>query len=88
MIKQERIEMKNRHPEYLTTPKERGSYWIYFVGQNLIYYLVTGYLVPYTMMFGDDVTNPATIMTDPGLADRTYIAPIEPDTVKSGAKRS
>ena len=26
-------------------------------------------------------SNPATIMTDPGLADRTYIEPIEPDTV-------
>ena len=26
-------------------------------------------------------SNPATIMTDPGLADRTYIEPIEPETV-------
>jgi carbamoyl-phosphate synthase large subunit len=26
-------------------------------------------------------SNPATIMTDPGLADRTYIEPITPDTV-------
>ena len=26
-------------------------------------------------------SNPATIMTDPGLADRTYIEPIEPGTV-------
>ena len=26
-------------------------------------------------------SNPATIMTDPGLADRTYVEPIEPDTV-------
>ncbi|PWM69367.1 MAG: carbamoyl phosphate synthase large subunit, partial [Desulfovibrionaceae bacterium] len=26
-------------------------------------------------------SNPATIMTDPGMADRTYIEPIEPDTV-------
>lgn len=54
--------MRNRHPEYLTTPKERGSYWTYFVGQNLIYYLVTGYLVTYTMMIGADVTKTATIM--------------------------
>ena len=28
-------------------------------------------------------SNPATIMTDPGLADRTYIEPIEPDTVEA-----
>ena len=26
-------------------------------------------------------SNPATIMTDPGLADRTYVEPIEPETV-------
>ena len=26
-------------------------------------------------------SNPATIMTDPNLADRTYIEPIEPETV-------
>ncbi len=26
-------------------------------------------------------SNPATIMTDPGMADRTYIEPIEPETV-------
>ena len=26
-------------------------------------------------------SNPATIMTDPGLADRTYIEPLEPETV-------
>lgn len=54
--------MKNRHPEYLTTPRERGSYWTYFVGQNLIYYLVTGYLVTYTMMIGVDATKTAAIM--------------------------
>lgn len=54
--------MINRHPGYLTTPKERGSYWTYFIGQNLIYYLVTGYLVTYTMMIGVDVTKTAAIM--------------------------
>jgi len=27
-------------------------------------------------------SNPATIMTDPGLADATYVEPIEPDTVR------
>ncbi|MBI4959429.1 MAG: hypothetical protein HY915_08025, partial [Desulfovibrio sp.] len=26
-------------------------------------------------------SNPATIMTDPGLADRTYVEPIDPDIV-------
>ena len=32
-------------------------------------------------------SNPATIMTDPGLADRTYIEPIEPDTVAAILRR-
>ena len=32
-------------------------------------------------------SNPATIMTDPELADRTYIEPIEPDTVAAVIRR-
>ena len=32
-------------------------------------------------------SNPATIMTDPGLADRTYIEPIEPETVAAIIRR-
>ena len=32
-------------------------------------------------------SNPATIMTDPGLADRTYIEPIESDTVAAIIRR-
>ncbi len=32
-------------------------------------------------------SNPATIMTDPGLADRTYVEPIEPETVAAIIRR-
>jgi carbamoyl-phosphate synthase large subunit len=32
-------------------------------------------------------SNPATIMTDPGLADATYIEPITPDTVRKIIER-
>lgn len=32
-------------------------------------------------------SNPATIMTDPELADRTYVEPIEPDTVAAIVRR-
>ncbi len=32
-------------------------------------------------------SNPATIMTDPGLADKTYIEPIEPETVAAIVRR-
>ena len=32
-------------------------------------------------------SNPATIMTDPGLADATYVEPITPDTVRKIIER-
>src|SRR5512137_654348 len=32
-------------------------------------------------------SNPATIMTDPGIADRTYIEPLDPATVLEIIKR-
>lgn len=54
--------MKNRHPDFLTTRRERGSYWVYFVGQNLFYAIVAYYLVTYMMMIGVDVTKTATVM--------------------------
>ena len=54
--------MKNRHPDFLTTRRERGSYWFYFVGQNLFYAIVAYYLVTYMMMIGVDVTKTATVM--------------------------
>ena len=33
-------------------------------------------------------SNPATIMTDPGLADATYIEPITPEMVAKSSKKS
>lgn len=52
----------NRHPDYLTAPRERLSYWVYFVGQNLFYAIVAYYLVTYMMMIGVDVTKTAAVM--------------------------
>ncbi len=54
--------MRNRHPDYLTSSKERVSYWVYFVGQNLFYAIVAYSLVTYMMMIGVDVTKTATVM--------------------------
>ena len=53
---------RNHRPDYLTAPKERISYWVYFVGQNLFYAIVAYYLVSYMMMIGVDVTKTATVM--------------------------
>src|ERR671910_2475545 len=32
-------------------------------------------------------SNPATIMTDPGMADRTYVEPLDPDVVAAIVER-
>lgn len=47
---------------YRTTPRERGSYWIYFVGQNMFYAIVNNYLVTYMMMIGIDIGMTAAVM--------------------------
>ena len=42
--------MKNNHPEYMTTPKERLSYWTFFVGQNIYYNLTAAFITTYLAM--------------------------------------
>src|SRR2546422_2317607 len=49
-------------------------------------------LFPYTTLFRSYVvvlvnSNPATIMTDPELADRTYIEPVTPEWVRKVIER-
>jgi len=44
--------MANKHPEYMTTFKERLSYWTYFVGQNVYYNITFIYLSAYLAMQG------------------------------------
>lgn len=45
-----------------TDSKERKSYYIYFAGQNMIYSLVSTYLVTYLMFQGVDLAKAGTIM--------------------------
>jgi GPH family glycoside/pentoside/hexuronide:cation symporter len=47
---------------YMTMPKERFSYWSYFVGQNFFYNIVTAYLVTYLMLLGIDLAKIAVVM--------------------------
>lgn len=42
----------NRHPDWVTTNKERLSYCTYFTGQNLFYVIVTSFLSTYLMFCG------------------------------------
>ena len=44
--------MKNKNPNYMTTFKERLSYWTYFVGQNVYYNITFIYLSAYLAMQG------------------------------------
>ena len=44
--------MSNKHPGYMTTSKERLSYWTYFVGQNVYYNITFIYLSAYLAMQG------------------------------------
>lgn len=44
--------MSNKHPEYMTTPPERLSYWTYFIGQNVYYNITAAFISTYLAMQG------------------------------------
>ena len=44
--------MSNKHPEYMTTPVERLSYWTYFIGQNVYYNITAAFISTYLAMQG------------------------------------
>ena len=54
--------MKNKHPEYMTTPLERGSYWTYFIGQNIYYNLTAAFISTYLAMQGVSLAKVATVL--------------------------
>lgn len=53
--------MKN-NKDYTTKPKERVSYWVYFVGQNVFYNLVTAFLATYLALVGISLAKIAVVM--------------------------
>ena len=54
--------MKPNPPGYMTTPKERKSYWTYFVGQNAYYYITASFISTYLAMQGIDLTKVALVL--------------------------
>ena len=54
--------MKNKHPEYMTTPRERVSYWTYFVGQNIYYNITAAFISTYLAMQGVSLTKVAMVL--------------------------
>ena len=53
--------MKNNHPEYMTTPKERLSYWTFFVGQNIYYNLTAAFITTYLAMQKEYTPRPTPV---------------------------
>ena len=54
--------MKNKHPEYMTTPHERVSYWTYFIGQNIYYNITAAFISTYLAMQGISLTKVAMVL--------------------------
>ena len=54
--------MKKNPPGYVTTPKERQSYWTYFVGQNVYYAITAAFISTYLAMQGIDLAKVALVL--------------------------
>ncbi len=54
--------MRKNPPGYMTTPKERQSYWSYFVGQNIYYAITAAFISTYLAMQGIDLTKVAVVL--------------------------
>ncbi len=54
--------MKTSHPGYMTTGKERLSYWTYFVGQNIYYNITAAFISTYLAMQGISLAKVAVVL--------------------------
>ena len=54
--------MANKHPDYMTTPKERLSYWTYFVGQNVYYNITAAFISTYLAVQGISLAKVAVVL--------------------------
>ena len=54
--------MKNKHPDYMTTPRERVSYWTYFIGQNIYYNITAAFISTYLAMQGISLAKVAMVL--------------------------
>ncbi len=50
------------NPGYMTTRKERLSYWTYFVGQNIYYNITAAFISTYLAMQGIDLAKVAVVL--------------------------
>ena len=54
--------MSNQNPQYMTTKKERLSYWTYFVGQNVYYNITAAFISTYLAMQGISLAKVAIVL--------------------------
>lgn len=54
--------MKTELTQYMTTKKERFSYWSYFVGQNIYYNITAAFISTYLAMLGVDLGKVAMVL--------------------------
>ena len=58
----EAMPMRNKHPDFRTSPKERVSYWTFFVGQNVFYNIIAMFLTTYLALQGVSLEKAATVL--------------------------
>ena len=54
--------MEKKNPGYMTTKKERLSYWTYFVGQNIYYNITAAFISTYLAMQGISLAKVAIVL--------------------------
>ena len=54
--------MQTTTPKYMTTKKERLSYWTYFVGQNVYYNITAAFISTYLAMQGINLAKVAVVL--------------------------
>ena len=54
--------MAKTNPAYMTTKKERLSYWTYFVGQNIYYNITAAFISTYLAMQGISLARVAIVL--------------------------
>ena len=54
--------MKKQNPQYMTTFKERLSYWTYFIGQNIYYNITAAFISTYLAMQGISLAKVAVVL--------------------------
>ena len=54
--------MAEKNSQYMTTKKERLSYWTYFIGQNIYYNITAAFISTYLAMQGIDLAKVAVVL--------------------------